>query len=193
LPFPHEEVRYSSYCAIGPCVIFVSYVLGPALGALAVLVYLLVGSIGPILHLFPFAAGGGLDYHLQPSFGYLLGCLLAALACGKITCGRRTSLTQLLGMSAGLVVMHLTGAAYLFGSYLYFYIAEGSKTYLEWQPWIFGYLRNLTWYSLPYDFIFSLLLIGCAFPFRWLASNLTAPDLGPPREAKYRQRVEEFV
>ncbi len=192
-PLPHEQVRYSSYCAIGPAVIFVSYVMGPALGAVSVLFYLIIGLIGPLLHLFPFSAGGGLDYHLQPSFGYLIGSLLAALACGRITRGRRTSLSQLLGMGAGLLTLHLTGAAYLFGTYLYFYMTEGSKTYLEWQPWIFGYLRNLTWYSLPYDCIFSFLLVGCAFPFRWLASHLMAPDLGPPPEVKYRQRLEEFV
>jgi hypothetical protein len=35
----------------------------------------------------------------------------------------------------------------------------------------------LSWYTLPYDFICSLILIGLGFPFRWLVNVLVAPDI----------------
>ena len=52
--------------------------LGPRLGATAVLVYILLGVIGvPV-----FASGGGPGYVLQPTFGYLLGFVAQAWFCG---------------------------------------------------------------------------------------------------------------
>ena len=192
---PHQEVRYSTYCGLAPVVVFVAYVLGPRLATISVGLFLLSGLLGPVFGFYPFASGGGLDYYLQPGFGYLIGLLASAYICGKLTRNKRTSLSQVVGLSAGILAMHLIGAGYLFGAYLYFYLVEGSKTYLEWQPWIFGYLRNLTWYALPYDFALSILLVGVAFPFRWLAKHLMAPDVGPPpnQVRSSRQQLKELV
>ena len=54
--------------------------LGPVNGALAVVVYIVLGLIGlPI-----FTQGGGPGYIFQPSFGYIIGFAVAAYVNGKI-------------------------------------------------------------------------------------------------------------
>ena len=191
---PVKEVRYSPYCLLPAVAIFVGYTLGPNLALWSAGIFFLAGIVGPFLGLFPFASGGGLSYYEQPGFGYLLGFVFAAWTCGFITQKKRTSLSQLAGVLAGLTVLHLIGIAYLLGAYLFFYLVEGSKSYLEWQPWIFQYVRNLTWYSLPYDVFFSILLVGAGHPFRWLATTLTAPDVAPrqPRTRYNRKTLEEI-
>ena len=60
-------------------VLLAGMLLGARRGALAVLLYLLLGLIGlPV-----FTAGGGPGYILHPTFGYLLGMLPAAWLAGK--------------------------------------------------------------------------------------------------------------
>ncbi|MCB5624660.1 biotin transporter BioY, partial [Bifidobacterium animalis] len=55
-------------------VLLAGILLGPKLGALAVLLYVVIGLLGlPI-----FAAGGGLAYIVRPSFGYLIGFIAGA-------------------------------------------------------------------------------------------------------------------
>ena len=54
--------------------------LGPVNGALAVVVYIVLGLVGlPI-----FTQGGGPGYIFQPSFGYIIGFAVAAYATGRI-------------------------------------------------------------------------------------------------------------
>ncbi len=55
-------------------------VLGAELGALSQIVYLALGLWGlPV-----FASGGGMGYVLQPTFGYLIGCVLATYVVGRL-------------------------------------------------------------------------------------------------------------
>ena len=61
-------------------VLLAGMLLGSKKGALSVLIYMLLGLVGlPI-----FAAGGGFAYVLKPSFGYIIGFLVAAFAMGRI-------------------------------------------------------------------------------------------------------------
>lgn len=61
-------------------VLFAGILLGPGLGAAAVIGYIAMGLIGlPV-----FAAGGGIGYVLRPSFGFLLGFAGAAFVTGWI-------------------------------------------------------------------------------------------------------------
>lgn len=54
--------------------------LGARLGSVSVLVYLILGLIGvPV-----FTEGGGLHYIFKPTFGYLIGFLVATYITGKI-------------------------------------------------------------------------------------------------------------
>lgn len=170
-------VRYSSYCFLAPTAVFLGYVCGPVIALVSSLSFLVLGFLGPYLGIFPLSAGGGLGYYKEPGFGYLIGFVFAAWLSGIISANRRTSVSQLLAIAASLVTLHITGIAYLFAAYLAIYLVEGSKELLAWQPWIFEYIRNLSWYSLPYDMVFSILLVGLGFPFRWLNTTLLTTEV----------------
>lgn len=190
-----QATRYSTYVPLAPTAIVLGYILGPSLALWALGSFLVLGLAGPSIGIYPLASGGGPHYYLEPGFGYLLGTVAAATLCGWITMNRRSSLTQLAGVGAGLLFLHAIGILYLIGVYLYFYIFEGSKTYLEWQPWIFQYARNLSWYALPYDLLLSIAAVGIAFPLRWLVNTLTSADVAPlPKKVKYdRKALEELA
>lgn len=190
-----KEPRLSIYTPLAPIAVFIGYVLGPRLAAFSTLSFLLAGILGPFVGIYPFASGGGVRYYLEPGFGYLIGMVAGSSLCGFLTHNKRTSLSQLLGIVLGLLALHATGILCLIGSYLYFYLCEGSKSYVPWQPWMFQYVRNLSWYAIPYDVLFSFLAVGLAFPFRWLVSTLTASDIAPPKKRiKYnRKALEELV
>ncbi|HEY9786222.1 MAG TPA: biotin transporter BioY [Candidatus Obscuribacterales bacterium] len=171
------NVRYGSYTAQAPLAIFIGYVLGLPLAPIAAALFLFLGLAGPLVHVHPFASGGGLGYYLEPGFGYLLGMIAATWVVGLITANKRTSLSQLLAVMTGLATVHLTGLLYLIGTCLVFGLFDGLGMMPSWHAWIFEEARNLSWYPLPYDFLFGLLAVGAGFPFRWLANMLTAPDI----------------
>lgn len=84
--------------------------LGGGRGALSVACYILLGLAG-----FPvFAAGGGVAYVFQPSFGYLIGFCLGAYVTGKITKNvPHPSVKRLFAASfSGLFVVYALGMAY---------------------------------------------------------------------------------
>lgn len=59
-------------------VLYAGLLLGPKKGALSQIIYILMGLLG-----FPlFARGGGLTYILTPTFGYLLGFVIASYLAG---------------------------------------------------------------------------------------------------------------
>lgn len=86
--------------------------LGPYLGALSQLVYVVLGLLGlPI-----FTAGGGPMYIFSPSFGYLIGFIAGAFVIGKIT-QFQTKPTFLRGLVAcliGTAVIYAIGVPYLY-------------------------------------------------------------------------------
>jgi hypothetical protein len=111
----------------------------------------------------------------------------------KITDEKRTSLRQLGALAGGIVSLHLTGLVYLIGSALLFAVIDISRP--EWVVWVFDQARNLSWYPLPYDFFFSLLLIGAGFPLRFLVGMLTAPDIAlkTKHDILVQQRIDEIL
>lgn len=185
------DVRYNSYVPLAPVALFLGYVLGVPLGMAATVVFFFLGLIGPYVGFMPFAAGGGIRYYQQPSFGYLLGLTASAWVSGRITSAGASSLRQLGAVAGGLFAFHATGLLYLMGACLGLLLFEGDKSYVRWQPWLFESIRNLSWYTLPYDVIFSLALIGVAYPFRWLTSVLTAPDIGVRQKPKWDRKLEQ--
>ena len=85
--------------------------LGARLGALAVVVYILLGLAGvPV-----FASGGGPSYVLQPTFGYLIGFIGGAWLTGYIAHqSAMPSLQRLLAADfAGLIIVYACGMVYL--------------------------------------------------------------------------------
>ena len=94
-----------------PFVCLAGLLLGPWRGAASQIVYLSAGLVG-----FPiFAKGGGPQYALEPSFGYLLGFVPAALAAGLVTRRSRTFWRCAAGVAAGVVVDYAIGVPYLAG------------------------------------------------------------------------------
>ena len=86
--------------------------LGPRLGATAVMTYILLGLIGvPV-----FASGGGPAYVLQPTFGYLIGFVIQAWYCGMASrhLSRRTFKRLLAVNGVGMVIVYLIGISYFY-------------------------------------------------------------------------------
>lgn len=86
--------------------------LGSRLGALSQIVYVVIGLIGiPV-----FTAGGGISYIFKPTFGYLIGFIVASYVIGKISeTEDRPSLKRLfIATLIGLVISYVIGVPYLY-------------------------------------------------------------------------------
>lgn len=88
--------------------------IGPRAGFLSMLVYVLMGLIGlPVFEKPPY---GGLVYVLQPTFGFLLGAILASYMAGKFRPKKNAKNT--LGYCGasflGILVIYVVGLPYLF-------------------------------------------------------------------------------
>jgi biotin transporter BioY len=190
-----KPIRYSIYVPEVPAAIFLGYVLGRQIAPLSIALFVLLGLFGPIFGINPFADGGGLDYYSHPSFGYLLGLIASSFIVGWITQERRSSFNQVLALVAGVLSAHLIGLTYLIGSCLLFAVLQGTNSGPTWLPWVFELARNLTWYPLPYDFIFGLLLIGVGFPIRYTADMLSSPDIAlkSRNDLAVQQHLEELL
>lgn len=91
-------------------VLMAGMLLGGQAGFASVCAYLILGLVGlPI-----FAAGGGLTYVFQPTFGYLIGFALGALVTGQLAgSALRPSYPRLICASlAGLAVIYVCGLLY---------------------------------------------------------------------------------
>lgn len=102
-------------------VLLAGMILGYKLGAISVAVYVLLGLCGlPV-----FAAGGGIAYIFRPSFGYLVGFILAAFVTGLIVdqSGIKGYGKYLTAAFAGFVVTYGIGLVYKY-LMLNFYVGE---------------------------------------------------------------------
>jgi biotin transport system substrate-specific component len=91
-------------------VLLAGMVLGPRLGALAVLAYLVLGLVAPVY------SGGtsGLGVLFGPTGGYLIGFVPAAVVAGLVAGRHRGSLPRLVVAGlAGVMPVYALGAAWL--------------------------------------------------------------------------------
>lgn len=91
-------------------------ILGPRLGAISVLAYAVLGLIGlPI-----FADGGGIDYLMNPSFGYIIGYAAGAYVSGTMAWhelkvrGQFTMKNLVRANLTGLIAVYLIGMEYFY-------------------------------------------------------------------------------
>ncbi|HHY05934.1 MAG TPA: biotin transporter BioY [Clostridia bacterium] len=90
-------------------------ILGSRLGALSVTLYVLIGLLGvPVFAQSPF---GGLAYIFHPTFGFLLGFILAAYLVGLVV--EKIPFVGLgkflVAMLVGIVAIYIIGIPYLYG------------------------------------------------------------------------------
>ncbi len=86
--------------------------LGPELGATAVVVYIILGLMGlPV-----FTEGGGIAYIFKPSFGYIIGFAVGAYVTGKIANkDKRPDMKRLLKANfVGLAIVYILGMVYYY-------------------------------------------------------------------------------
>lgn len=105
IPYVPFTLQYM-FCA------FAGILLGSKLGMLSQLLYVVIGLIGiPV-----FTQGGGPAYIFKPTFGYLIGFIIAAYVIGKIVENQqKVSVKNLLIASmAGLFIIYLIGVPYLY-------------------------------------------------------------------------------
>ncbi|WP_206459942.1 biotin transporter BioY [Anaerovorax sp. IOR16] len=102
-------------------VLLAGMILGSKMGMISVAVYVAAGLVG-----FPiFAAGGGISYVFRPSFGYLIGFIVAAFIVGLL-CEKVDTLTfrySLYSALVGMVTTYMIGFIYKY-AILNYYMGE---------------------------------------------------------------------
>ena len=90
-------------------VLMAGLILGGKLGGISIACYVILGLIGlPI-----FAAGGGIGYVVRPSFGYLLGFIVAAFVTGALSEKFKVNYRNyLISCLAGFIVTYAIGIVY---------------------------------------------------------------------------------
>jgi biotin transport system substrate-specific component len=188
---PCENVRYSSYVPLMPLAIAIAYVIGFPLALVACCLHFLLGILGAPHGLFLFSGGGGTGYWREPGFGYLLGIIGGAWFAAWINLpDERKSWRQLLGAGGGVFITHLIGLSFVFFGSISVLLFEGEASYLHFQPFLAEQLRNLSWYTMPYDFLFAAILVALSFPLRLLGNILMSPDISHRHRPSVEAQLE---
>jgi biotin transport system substrate-specific component len=138
-----------------PVLILIAGFLGRYFGLVSLFVYLVCGFSGlPV-----FSGGGGLDYLSAPSSGYLLGSLLTpfliqpylekAFKPGGFLKGR--TIWLIIASILAVMTIHIMGLTGLVVLAL-----KGQVSWFEAEQWF----DLLTWPSLIYDILFSVVTLG---------------------------------
>lgn len=134
-PLPIYPVSFSLQTFV---VALCSLLLAPRSACLTMILYIFIGLIGvPV-----FSGGGGLSYILQPSFGYLLGFIIAAPCISRVShC--KYPFAKTLGCLTGTFIIEALGTVYF---------ALISTFYLS-QPLTIGRVIYVFLIYLPLDII----------------------------------------
>ena len=123
--------------------------LGWKMGGMVVCVYVAMGLIG-----FPvFTYGGGISYIFQPTFGYIIAFIFAAMASGFITEKFKFKCRRYIANFAGIFCMYFCGVIYLYFLYLLYFGQDLGILYV---------LEIGVVLQLPGDIILSLVSAGLA-------------------------------
>jgi len=188
---PTKNVRFSTYMPLIPLSVAMAYVLGLPLAVLVCGLHFLLGMTGPPQGVYLFCSGGGAGYWQEPGFGYLIGIIFGAWFAAWITAPEeRKSWRQLLAAFGGISITHLIGLVYVFSTSIMVLLFEGEASYLHFQPWLTEQMRNLSWYTLPYDLAFATILVALSFPLRMLLFVLTSPDVSQRQRPNVETQLE---
>ncbi|MHB8963670.1 MAG: biotin transporter BioY [Saccharofermentanales bacterium] len=106
IPFPVIPITLQTLV-----VLLAAMTLGHRLAGFTVGTYLLMGLAGlPV-----FTAGGGIFYVFKPTFGYLIGFLLAAVAVGYLVFRAKTKSFVRMSLSGmiGIIIIYTSGIGYM--------------------------------------------------------------------------------
>lgn len=106
IPMPVSAITLQTmFCVLA------GMLLGPWLGALSQIVYVVIGLLGlPI-----FTNGGGFGYVFEPTFGYLLGLSAGACISGLIVRHMKFRFINVMCASlAGMLAVYVIGVPYLY-------------------------------------------------------------------------------
>lgn len=115
--------------------------LGGKLGALSQLVYVITGLIGiPI-----FTEGGGFSYIFKPTFGFLVGFIVAAYFMGKIAerVEKFTVIKAFLIIFLGLIIVDVLGLIHMYLIYDVFSYKAKSVKWIVYYGFILGFPEDL--------------------------------------------------
>lgn len=122
-------------------VVLAGCILGPKLGALSMLVYMLLGLVGvPVFEKPPF---GTPAYILQPTFGFIMGFVAAAYVTGRVIKGSDSPglARYVVATLAGMAAIYLVGLPYLY-LILNFYMG---KSFPVWEVLKIGFIPFVGW------------------------------------------------
>ncbi|HEY8804576.1 MAG TPA: biotin transporter BioY [Clostridium sp.] len=131
IPYVPFTLQYL-FCALA------GLILGSRLGALSQIVYVAIGLSGvPV-----FTEGGGISYIFKPTFGYLIGFIVAAYVIGKIRENVKefTFLKTIFTLLLGLFFIYLFGVVYLYISYN-LYLGKNVSFYFA---FFYGFVVSIT-------------------------------------------------
>lgn len=129
-----------------PIVLMIAAILGPRLGIISVIVYIVAGLSG-----FPvFAGGGGINYYAQHGFGYILGFIPGMFMAGNILSSKPRQFITFRAAIVGVTAVHFVGIFYL--TTVLFLKRESIFA-------IFGWIWQLSGMQYFYDIIFAIVAI----------------------------------
>lgn len=145
-----------------PAVIFATALLGTACSMTSVFFYIVLGlAIAPV-----FGLGGGFDYVLQPTFGYILAFIPATIVAGALIDKEYSAKKLFVATLAAVLTIHIFGFLYMI---LVAVIQHNSFSY------IMDWLLYESFIKFIYDVIFGFILMLAAKFFRKFIWILTAP------------------
>lgn len=106
IPFPLVPLTLQTFF-----VLLAGFILGPSWGAVSLSIYMFLGLLGlPV-----FTAGGGIQYVLNPSFGFVLSFIPGAWLAGKLSYGKPNSVgVYLVAGCAAMVLIYVVGLLWLY-------------------------------------------------------------------------------
>ncbi|MDA8441420.1 MAG: biotin transporter BioY [Peptococcaceae bacterium] len=102
------------YSILPLLVLLAGFVLGPKLGAWSMALYVLIGLLG--VQVFATPPFGGLTYVIKPTFGYMIGYIVAAYAVGKLLALKQRPgfVWSYFAVIVGIVCIYVFGLAYMY-------------------------------------------------------------------------------
>ena len=145
-----------------PIILFSASLLGGACTMISVFAYIVIG----LAFLPVFGLGGGFDYVMQPTFGYILAFLPASLIAGSLIDKEHSLLSMLKATFVAVLTIHVLGFLYML---LVSLLRHESFSYI--MDWLVFESFTRAFYDICFGFL--LMLIAKLFrKFIWILTAI---------------------